>query len=108
MLVSASGVVNGAYNRVDMKGQKRDKSAGKCFAYMAVSQEAQGSTLSVLLVPREETCKDGSSGRRWVIGGVVMGLVGGLVIVVGVMWLARDTCQRWAHFKRDDEMGLLV
>ena len=107
MLVSASGTLSGAYNKVELQGQKRDKS-GKCFAYMAVSQDAQGSTLSVLLVPREEACKDGSSGRRWVIGGVVMGLVGGFVIVVGVMWLARDTCQRWAQGKEEDELGLLV
>ena len=105
--MSASGTLSGAYNKVELKGQKRDKS-GKCFAYMAVSQDAQGSTLSVLLVPREEACKDASSGRRWVIGGVVMGLVGGFVIVVGVMWLARDTCQRWARGREDDELGLLV
>lgn len=101
--------MSGAYNyKLEVKGQKRDKNSGKCFAYMAVSQEARGSTLSVLLVPREESCKEDVSRRRWVIVGVVIGLVGGLVITIGVMWLARDTCQRWARGGDDSEMGLLA
>lgn len=104
--MNATASLNGAFNGVELRGQKKDAS-GKCFTYMAVSQDQQGAVLSVLLVPREERCR--SSGRRWVISGVTIGLVGGAVILFGVLWLGRDTCQRWARGSPDaDQIGLLV
>lgn len=100
--------LNGAFNRIELSGQKKDAS-GKCFGYMAVSQEQQGATLSVLLVPREEVCRDGGKSRRWVITGVTLGVVGATVIGFGILWLWRDTCQRWARGNPDDDqVGLLL
>ena len=90
-----------------MTGQQRDAN-GKCFSYMAVSQEQQGSSLSVLLVPREEACKSNGRNSAWVIGGVVMGVLGGLLITLGVLWVGRDIFQNWARGRPDeDEINLI-
>lgn len=107
MLVTASEGVNGAFNRVELNGQQRDAD-GNCFSYMAVSQEQQGSSLSVLLVPREEECKSRGRNSAWVVGGVVMGVIGGLLITLGVLWLGRDIFQNWARGRADeDEISLI-
>lgn len=109
ILVSASKSLDGAFIRVKVYGQKKDAS-GKCFSYMAVSQEQQGSSLSVLLVPHEEECMSSDDkNRKWVVTGIVIGICGSLLITCGIMWVARDIFQRWARgTSNKDEENLIT
>lgn len=106
ILVSATNGVEGAFMRVELKGQKRGAD-GKCYGYFAATQDQQQQSLSVLLVPREEPCKVRTS-RTWIIAGVTMGVLGSLLILFGVLWVGRDLFQRWARGSDNEEKDLLV
>lgn len=62
--------------------------------------------MSVLMVAREVDCK--TSGRSWIITGVVLGIVGVLIIAVGLLFLFRDTAQRWARRGAPEEGTFLI
>ena len=39
----------------------------------------------------------------WIIGGVVLGVVGGLLIGLGLLWVYRDITQQWARGRDEGE-----
>jgi uncharacterized membrane protein len=45
--------------------------------------------------------------KRWIISGVIMGVVGGLLIILGIVWVFRDIAQTWAR-GGDGEEGSLI
>ena len=90
VLVSASGGLDGMYSQIDLKGQQqRDTNSGRCYTYFSAGQAQQSGSLSVLLVPKEEQCK-ASISRTWLITGITMGVIGGLLITCGMLWVGRD------------------
>ena len=107
-LINATQIV-GSFASIRVKGdEQRTSKDGTCTSYFVASTDRVGGELSVLIVPKEEACKGGGSSKRWVVSGVVLGVVGGLVITTGLMYVFREAADRWARRPTDDEGTLLV
>ena len=107
-LINATQIV-GSFASIRVKGdEQRTSKDGTCTSYFVASTDRVGGELSVLIVPKEEACKGGGSSKRWVVSGVVLGVVGGLVITIGLMYVFRDAVERWARRYDNDEDGTLL
>lgn len=102
-LVNATRIV-GNFAAIRVTGDEQRQGDGSCVSYFVASTDQIGGDLSVLVAPKSTACKSGAS-QRWVVGGVVIGLIGGLVIGVGLMYVFRDIVERWARRPADDEAG---
>lgn len=63
-------------------------------------------SLSLSLELKLLTCFQDRASSKWIMGGLVLAVFGGLAITLGLIWLFRDIVQSWA--RRVEETEALI
>lgn len=99
-LVEATRIVGNFKGFVVKNSGKMDQN-GKCHKYTVASQDAESTSVSVLVVSAETTCEHNQ--RSWIFMGVTIGVLGSLVFVLGLLYVFRDIAHSYMRSPEHEE-----
>ena len=100
--------VSGRFSNVQLNDKKVRRIDGKCRTYRVGGQDSQATSVSVLLVSTETQCEANNSVDRWVVLGIILGVIGLFVIALGLLFLFRDIALVIARRAAEDEERFVI
>ena len=95
----------GGFGSILVEGSSKDDD-GACREYYAASNDNVDGTLSVLVSSRDVHCPT-QRGIGWTAA-VVLGVLGGLIMTIGILYICRDVAMRWARTAASEEEALVL
>ena len=100
--------VSGRFSNVQLNDEEVRRIDDQCRTSRGGGQDSQATSVSVLLVSTETQCEANNSVNRWVVLGVIVGVIGLLVIAVGLLFLFRDIALVIARRAAEDEERFVI